>query len=348
MDAKIATEEGTFTAENAEIAENIRTIGLVDGRKKSSGCFAPSRYNTAAIAGVDSPMGSRMILIFLLAPAMLAGAADLKVTTIRSAPRGARLVVDRGEVLPPSKETIYVHEKAQREEFVGYVEAPLNHGGGPAPHMAVITHCDTGVVDQLDLDAHEYREVRMERYPDKKQYTRKLEQAQKDDQKHALFSTVDTGETQDFHGLAARHLITTITGKDKEVGYEKVIDGWYLSLPEAGCAPEYVRQHHSYMETSTAIKEVGSGSPMLPGLVNSGTVRSTLVYNWFLPPGLAIEQKSTQSQRIRVDGALRDNKFQMEKKVLDFSEDPLDPALFEVPADFKKVRELYQHRKTGH
>src|SRR6185437_6153250 len=149
MDAKIATEEGTFTAENAE---NIRTIGLVDGRKKSNGCLALTGYNNAAIGGIDSLMRSRTILIFLLAPAMLAGAADLKVTTIRSAPRGARLVVDRGDVLPPSKETIYVHDKVQREEFVGFVEAPLNHGGGPAPHMAVITHCDTGVVDQLDLD----------------------------------------------------------------------------------------------------------------------------------------------------------------------------------------------------
>ena len=49
-----------------------------------------------------------------------------------------------------------------------------------------------------------------------------------------------------------------------------------------------------------------------------------------------------------MDGALRDNKFQMEKKVLDFSEDPLDPALFEVPADFKKVKELYQHKKSSH
>src|SRR6185437_10779792 len=81
MDAKISTEEGTFTAENAESAENIRTIGISAHNKKSNGCFAPSRYNNAAIGGIDSLMRSRTILIFLLAPAMLAGAADLKVTT---------------------------------------------------------------------------------------------------------------------------------------------------------------------------------------------------------------------------------------------------------------------------
>jgi hypothetical protein len=177
------------------------------------------------------------------------------------------------------KETIYVHDNVQREEFVGFVEAPFNPRR-PAPHMAVITHCDTGVVDQLDLDDHEYREVKMERYPDEKQFTRKLEQAQRDDQKHAVL--------------------------------------------------------------------VGSGFPMLPGLVNSGTIQLTLIYDWFLPSGLAIEEKSTQSQSIRVDGVLRGNRFQLQEKVLELSEEPLDPALFEVPAGFKKVRALYQHEKTSH
>lgn len=292
-------------------------------------------------------MRSRKSLIFLLTPAMLAGAADMKVTTIRTAPRGGVLVVNAGETLPTNKKTLYVHENAQREEFVGFVEAPFGPHK-PAPHMAVITHCDTGLVDELDLDAHEYREFKMERYPDEKQFARKLEQTQKDDQKHATFSTVDTGETRDFHGQVARHLVTTITGKDKEVNYNKVIDGWYISLPDAGCAPEYLRQHHGSMETSTPIKSVGYGFPSLPGLVNSGTVDSTLTYSWFLPSGLAVEEKSTQSQRIRVDGALRDNRFQVEEKVLELSEEPLDPVLFEVPTGFKKVRALYQHGKNSH
>jgi hypothetical protein len=292
-------------------------------------------------------MRSRMVLIFLLAPAMLAGAADLKVTTIRTAPRGGVLVVNAGETLPTNKKTLYVHDKVQREEFVGLVEASFG-AHRPAPHMAVITHCDTGVVDELDLNAHEYREFKMERYPDEKQFAKKLEQTQKYDQKHATFNTVDTGETRNFKGQAARHLITNITGKDKEVNYNKVIDGWYLSLPDAGCAPEYLRQHHGYMATSTTIKSVGYGFPSLPGHVNSGTVESTLTYSWFLPSGLAVEEKSTQSQRIRVDGALRDNRFQVEERVLELSEEPLDPALFEVPAGFKKVRALYQHGKTSH
>lgn len=45
----------------------------------------------------------------------------------------------------------------------------------------------------------------MERYPDEKQFVRKLEQTQKDDQKHATFNRVDTGETRDFHRPMVSH-----------------------------------------------------------------------------------------------------------------------------------------------
>ena len=39
MDAKIATEEGTFTAENAESAENICAIGIRARNKKIQWLF---------------------------------------------------------------------------------------------------------------------------------------------------------------------------------------------------------------------------------------------------------------------------------------------------------------------
>jgi hypothetical protein len=40
MDAKIATEEGTFTAENAESAENICAIGIRAHNKKIQWLFS--------------------------------------------------------------------------------------------------------------------------------------------------------------------------------------------------------------------------------------------------------------------------------------------------------------------
>ena len=289
-------------------------------------------------------MGRKFILMVLLFPAMLLQAADLKITTFTTTMRGRVLVSNPGEVPPHSPLTLFVKDNAQRAEFRGFVEPPLGIRG-TAPHMAVITHCDTGIVDELDLDAHEYREFKMDRYPSEKEFAKKVAQTQKDDQKHAMFDTVDTGETRDFHGHVARHLITTITGKDRKANYKKVIDGWYLSLPDAGCAPEYLRQRHGSIETSTSIEAVGGGFPLLPAFVNSGTVRSTLVYSWFLPPGLTVEEKTTQSQRLRVDGVTRDNTFEVGQRVVDFYEGALPSVLFEVPSDFKKVRNLYQHRE---
>lgn len=288
-------------------------------------------------------MRSNSVLMFVLCSAMALHGADLKITTSNTAAHGSIVLTSLGEIPPHSPLTIFVHENAQRIEFRGFVETLRVRG--PAPHMAVITHCDTGIVDELDLDDHEYREFRMDRYPSEEEFAKKLAKTRKEDQKYAVFDTVDSGETRDFHGHVARHLITTITGKDKEVNYRKVIDGWYLSLPDAGCAPEYLRQRHGSIETSTPIRAVGYGFPTIPALVNSGTVRSTLVYSWFLPSGLTVEEKTTQSQRIRVDGVLRDITFEIGQQVIDFDEGPLPPALFEIPSDFKKVRELYQHRK---
>lgn len=292
-------------------------------------------------------MGSKSVLMLLLFPALLLHAADLKITTAIGVPHGSVMVTSFGQVpqVPQySPLTIFVHGNDQRTEFRGFVERSLGPRG-PAPHMAVITHCDTGIVDELDLDAHEYHEFKMDRYPSEKDFAKKLARTQKDDQKDAVFNTVGTGETHDFHGHIAKHFVTTITGKDREVNYRKVIDGWYLSLPDAGCAPEYLRQRHGSIQTSTSIQTLTYGSHTMPAYVDSGTVSSTLVYSWFLPPGLTVEEKTTQSQRIRVDGALRDNTFELEQQVVDFSEESLPAVLFEVPPDFKKVRNLYQHRK---
>jgi len=60
---------------------------------------------------------------------------------------------------------------------------------------------------------------------------------------------------------------------------------------------------------------------------------------------LTVEEKTTQSQRLRVDGVARDNTFEVGQRVVDFYEGTLPSVLFEVPSDFKKVRNLYQHRE---
>jgi hypothetical protein len=296
----------------------------------------------------------KFALILALISAASLVAADLKVKTIRRV-SGAGHVL--GSQLPPEV-TIYVHDMAQRVESFGFGPDYVGPRQQMAPHTAVITRCDTGMVYQLDLNNQEYVESKLAKSPSQEQFAKQMAQEQKEDQKHAQSSTVDTGETKNFYGHIAKHVVTTIKGKDKERAYEEVVDGWYLDLPQPGCTPEYLRQYAGHMETadvwtarprSSPYDQYSQLAPPVPGvlrppLVHSG-MQSSFVYNWFIPGGLTIQQTSTQHQTVNVDGRKRINEMLTEERVVEFSEAPLDPSLFEVPPGFKKVHELYQHKQ---
>src|SRR5579864_5513690 len=142
------------------------------------------------------------------------------------------------------EEVMYVHGSSQRIEFTGVVmgqgQGPFSGEPDPAhhlgnyrailPHMAVITHCDTGRVIELDLDSHEYREFRQPRYPSEKQFRKEVERVKKDALRRVRWQTQDTGETKEFFGHVARRQITTIGGMSRSTAAER-IDGWYLDIP---------------------------------------------------------------------------------------------------------------------
>ena len=301
---------------------------------------------------VTNILKSTLILVLISAASFLA--ADVKVKTIHRISGAGHMLGSQ----PPPEVTIYVHDMAQRVESVGYGPDYVGPRQQPAPHTAVITRCDTGMVYQLDLNSQEYVESKLAKSPSQEQFAKQMAQEQKEDQKYAQSNTVDTGETKDFYGHAAKHFVTTIKGKDKERAYEEVVDGWYLDLPQPGCTPEYLRQHAGHMETADVwtarprpspydqySQLAPQGSPLTrPLLIHSGN-QSSFVYNWFVPGGLAIQQTSTQHQTINVDGRKRVNEMVTDERVVEFSEAPLDPSLFEVPPGFKKVRELYQHKQ---
>lgn len=149
-------------------------------------------------------------------------------------------------------QTIYVHGATQRVDFRGVVigqgpspfpalpglvfDPRLVINPGPVinpghyrlilPHMAVITHCDTRQVIELDLDSHEYREFKQPKYPSEKSFQEDVERNRKDAQKRVRWSTVDTGETKDFWGFTAKRQITTISETVLSAAHEEVVDGW--------------------------------------------------------------------------------------------------------------------------
>ena len=65
------------------------------------------------------------------------------------------------------------------------------------------------------------------------------------------------------------------------------------------------------------------------------------------PDDLAIELKAVR-RSVTLNGHGDPNESVTERRVIEYSEAALDPALFDVPPGFKKVKELHKHTKpTG-
>jgi hypothetical protein len=288
----------------------------------------------------------RHILVLLLSATSLF-AADLKVKITKAATSAGFL-----PAFPVRPETtLYVHDTVQREEFVGYVDG-FQGPRGLEPHMAVITHCDSGIAYEIDLDAREYREHKIPKYPSREKFEKQVAQARKEEQNDTKANTVDAHETRDFFGHTARHLITTIKKSTGNVESENTVDGWYVDLPQPGCAPEYTRWNQGHEATVARVAvlvPVGRDGPAQLGRIDPNrlplTPSPSFVYTGFEPSGFAIERKSVWHQTLKLSGDKESTDSTMVQRVLEFSESPLDPALFEVPAGFKRVNKLYSKLK---
>jgi hypothetical protein len=365
-------------------------------------------------------------LSFLLATLTICtycNGADLKLTIVKDPMPPDKTAQNAVSQPSPASEnarlTLYVHDVAQRVEFVGPVpgiqpnyiltKIPLPAGFLRAgPHIAVITHCDTGIVDELNLDTHTYTEFKEPKYLDEKNFLKLAEKAKKGSEKAITATTQDTGEAREFFGHIARHKVTTIMQNTqgsrvssfefqnrtahtqityyKEIQYQETIDGWYIDLPEPGCAPEYLRKGLATpatfsrdcgddgqtqcaplaggdVRTSSDVQlRTWSGfraySP-LPGpsdtsiplglraiTVDDYTLRSSssfvetfLVYTGFAPLGLAVSQKTSGEvtlKELHSSKGIKQVEDSWGYTVTEFSDKPLDPELFAVPADFKR------------
>lgn len=287
-----------------------------------------------------------------------------------------------GFALGMAEQVMYVHDSSQRFEFTGMVyragETPNRNSPLPLRHMAIITHCDTGQVLELDLDNHEYRESKQLKYPSEKSFRK--EAAPKVLQETVHPNTRDTGETKEFFGYPARHQITTIQHEglfSSEEDVEEVLDGWYIDLPLPGCAPEYLRQRDEvlfspagsigqYVLTScncffvdedwrgylaystlafTPQYSVGLGYPVY-GRGGSGfDFWNSYLFAGVTPRGLAVNLKITGKGTTSTGAKYPLVVVPWQTSVTELSTAPLDPALFEVPAGFVKVKDLYPHSR---
>ncbi len=275
---------------------------------------------------------AKSILIFFLVAAASLFAADTRVKIVEQ-PAGAE---PASATQQPFEITVSVHDRVQRVDYAGYPVGFIGPRTGPAPHTAIITHCDTRVVYELDFNSRVYRKFPLDRFPDQEELAKAMAQ----DQKETQATTVDTGETRDFHGRTAKHLVTTIKGTG-DSAREEVVDGWYLDVPDPGCPPEYMRKLHVHTEAIDK-GDLGIYLFSVPEGVHAG-----FWYNWFLPTGFAVQLTSSSPAGLAAQST-SNSVLPIERKTVEFSEGPLDPSLFVVPAGFKKkgARDFYKHSKS--
>ena len=240
---------------------------------------------------------------------------DLKITT--------RHTSNRSEFTT----TIYYSGQNSRSE------AQMFSGNVKGHRRAIIRQkgAESVQVYDLDLDAHEYVSYQTNLLgvtPGAKSI------ALKPSGKTYVINTdvVDTGERKEMFGHIARHLIT----REKRIGgpencyggtTESEIDGWYID-PEMLPLPQRPKG-----EVASRLVTFSVGG--------SGGHCSDKIEVHRTGPGTGFPLKETTTWPGK-DGQSGNNPkaYSSTTEVVEFSEAPLDRALFKVPAEFKKVKEI--------
>lgn len=255
---------------------------------------------------------------------------------------GIKITKHSGSGETSNDETIFIQSDRSRRVYRNALKAV--HGDGtldtrPSPLLVVVTRCDLGQVFGLNLEDREYAADSIPRFNPTEQQVEEIE-ARTDNRLSKVApwmptvrqerATVDTGERKNFFGHEARHVITTWKTSPLAESHleprESVTDGWYIDLDthiscEPKWAPPETRRRHEYYTVAGERYEI----------IDDGIVVTAF----------AIERKSISRSIVTLpDRTKRETGSVWEEKVTDFYEGPLDPALFVVPSDFRRVRDL--------
>jgi len=201
-------------------------------------------------------------------------------------------------------------------------------GDRSGPPMASIIQRDSNRVFLMDLQAREYVSVGGE----SGSHPREHSVVPSGGILRIWTDYSDTGERQQMFGHMARHIIT----REKQIATpgacsrssESETDGWYI---EDSSLPEWHRQ-----------KKI-SNTVMVPITLSvcDGKADKYEFHRKGLDPGFPL--KVTTTTRFEVpdrDGVPRLMASISGSEVMEFREGQLDPALFQLPADFRRVEAL--------
>lgn len=198
---------------------------------------------------------------------------------------------------------------------------------------SIIQRAEPNRVYVLDLEAHEYmtyqNDGRSTSYAGQER-----EPARSGGTLDISIENIDTGERKQMFGHMARHIIT----KEKRTAgpgacsrdSESETDGWYI---EPSIVPEWRRSKSPGIVVA---------SVMSAGNENCRNKTDAIqVHRKGVEIGFPVQVRTTlHSEIVREDGFQRAITSTWGSEILELKEGPLDPALFQVPADFRRVNQL--------
>jgi len=136
--------------------------------------------------------------------------------------------------------------------------------------------------------------------------------------------SVDTGERRQMGSYEARRVTTAITVEPSPGATAKAsktqIDGWYIDLPGLNCRED--DSLNPAADVGAIVFHPGSHNHVI--VKHLGTAKR----------GFVVEQKSTRKET--------GNVFVRKTELLEFSEQPVDPTLFELPPDYSPATPGHQ------
>jgi hypothetical protein len=252
-----------------------------------------------------------------------------------------------------TEETFYLRGSWRRIDFPPHCSAGEQGDGSVqlryGPRVVTIVRPDLGQMFDLNPDTAEYASTPYPPPPPKPLTTAQMamlglklpdvSESRKKPTFRIETTTVDTHEREEMFGYMARRIVTT----KKEIPFEgslrrtqeTVIDGWYIDLdpqlypllyplPPQKATPGKSPRVHAYRRSW---KSTGESALEVPEFVDIGEPAI----------GFAVQEVRTfKCTNILPDGTSQQVDQNMET-LITFEERNLDPMLFEVPPNFKRV-----------
>jgi len=210
--------------------------------------------------------------------------------------------------------TLYLKGARQRNETVIEKMARTD-----AIHSVLIQQCDEKRIFNLNERDKIYASSEIEDWSERLRKARPVSLTQTSGAEVMMtIDSIDTGERRQFEHYTARHVKVKIRfepspGASTPASVEET-DGWYIDLPGLGCQEQAL-----------------SGFRFARLSVSTGNRQDRLQIKWLgkAPRGYPIEETSLITER--------GNKTISKVELLEISEAPLNPSIFELPAGYRRA-----------